>query len=535
MSNQTPPYHFVQASLPAEAADCVKAENSLQVPQTAQSTIIDLASDDPISRDNLVMSREGDSDVRSSSSHSEIKTESEAGPEDELKQMSADKVLPQEVGSSTKAADTDETISISSEESEANMSIQHDELYGEHGPEGTVGVGLDPAHGNGSPPTSVPSSKETPSSADSSATMPAEVKDRLETWYAKHGRYLPPCASTAMPDKLYGRNAAGETAIFVHKSGERLQARMYPVDNVQLRKGEWPKQRIIVATGPTHGPYIIRFTTQQNSAARGTGYKIWLGVSGRDKDGFESQASVYKQYPSTGKVDAKGKSEVKKGTNPNGIIPKPGFCGNQFYHADGTPKLGGKKRQPVPGRTSTAANGIEPSSTGYRQSSYEFRPAKRQKQAEESPTDYRKLLAAFSTHGGPSSSRIRSEQASSDQKAVAATSSHSEELVEHAQNNAVFLFYSKDSPQPRARLFSACNSVQKLFAQAIAGDVFPDDTKAAKVLSVRIGGRQKAIGIVETDVEDFENLAQAILQASHWAPSKNGYEGSCTVEVRSKV
>jgi hypothetical protein len=55
--------------------------------------------------------------------------------------------------------------------------------------------------------------------------------------------------------------------------------------------------------------------------------------------------------------------------------------------------------------------------------------------------------------------------------------------MEHIQNNAVFLFYAKKSPQPRARLFSACDTLQKLFAQAIAGDIFEEDSVEVRAKS----------------------------------------------------
>ena len=534
MSDQTPAYHFVQDSLLAEPAKHGRSEPSVPFRKAGESAVLDLTSDDPINRDNLASHRDVAAASKTTSVASAIEPEINLEAEDELTHETTDVTLAPKDIAQTKAIDTDDTISISSEESDDNMSIPHGELYDENHPRDAVEGDLDLPLGSGSPPTSVPSSHETSSNTASATAMPAEVKEKLEAWYAKHGRYLPPCASTALPDKLYSRNASGEMAFFVHKSGVRLQACMYPIDNVQLRKGEWPKQRIIVVTGPSRGPYIIRFTTQQNSALIGSGYKIWLGVNGGDKDGFESQASVYKQYPSTGKVHAKVKPKVKKAINPKPIVGGLGFKGNQFYHADGTPKRDVKRRHPTSGQTLTAANSSEAYSSEKTRSNYDFRPAKRQKHAEESPADYTKLLAAFSTHGDPTSGRVRAMPVPGDQTTGRATGRNQGELEDHIRNNAVCLFYAKDSPQPRARLFSTCNSVEKLFAQAIAGDVFQEGTKAAKVLSVRIGGQQKAVGIVETDEEDFENLVQALMQASHWIPSKNGYQGSCTVEVRSK-
>jgi hypothetical protein len=100
-------------------------------------------------------------------------------------------------------------------------------------------------------------------------------------------------------------------------------------------------------------------------------------------------------------------------------------------------------------------------------STYYFRPSKRLKQDEESPANYGKLLAAFSSsaeHGVHQEIRPL----------------ESNKVIEHIQNNAVFLFHLEKSLQPRTRLFNACNTIQNLFAQALTGDVFDEDTTERK-------------------------------------------------------
>ena len=119
----------------------------------------------------------------------------------------------------------------------------------------------------------------------------------------------------------------------------------------------------------------------------------------------------------------------------------------------------------------------------------------------------------------------------------------------HIHNNVVFLFYSVTSPVPRVRLFGACDSIYKLFAQAVAGDVFEDnDGHGAKaggvrVLSLRFGeartgkGNARDILVVEDDEEDFDSLLESIKAKDWWTTGRTAadVEGSGTIEVRAKV
>ena len=379
--------------------------------------------------------------------------------------------------------DRDETVSVTSDESDGNVSIQHGGLNHE-----TESI---PVHPDSKKDGNVPGSAE----------MPPEAKAQLDAWYAIRGRGMPPCATSTPPEYLNSRNVSGEPSYFIHKSGELLKVCTYSLSDVLIPKNTPSKQRIIVAQGRTQGPFIIKFASQKNLRNIGTSYKIWRGVKGGDKNGFEPIPSVFKRYKSTGSKPKKPTHDVKKVA----LKTTGGFRGNQFYAADGTPKSGIDSK-----------NDLNVTSLSAQTSSYDFRPSKRQKQDEESSANYSKLLAAFSSSAEP-------------------TSSHREDFIEHMQNNAVFLFYSKKSPQPRARLFSACNTMQKLFAQALAGDVFDQDMTAAKVLSMRVAGQQKPKAVVEDDEQDFEDVVEALKAASCWVSSKDGKtSGSCTVEVRAR-
>ena len=103
-------------------------------------------------------------------------------------------------------------------------------------------------------------------------------------------------------------------------------------------------------------------------------------------------------------------------------------------------------------------------------------------------------------------------------------------------------------------MFGICDTVEKLFAQAMAGSVFSamqdDDPKgtgkktkgrssAAKVLSVTLGGGgggRKRIAVAEEDQEDFDSVVEAVAEMGWWSRGEQGeIVGSGTLEVRAFV
>jgi hypothetical protein len=116
------------------------------------------------------------------------------------------------------------------------------------------------------------------------------------------------------------------------------------------------------------------------------------------------------------------------------------------------------------------------------------------------------------------------------------------EIDAHIRENTVVLFYADSSysphPPPRPRMISACNTSNKLFAQASAGSVFRSSHAAGKtrVLSLRFNNQAELIPVVEEDEEDFESFIMTLRQASCWSRDDIGkMTGSCTVEVRARV
>ena len=103
-------------------------------------------------------------------------------------------------------------------------------------------------------------------------------------------------------------------------------------------------------------------------------------------------------------------------------------------------------------------------------------------------------------------------------------------------NNVVLLFYPEADGPPRVRLLGNCDNVQKLFAQALAGDVFGDGGgSGTRVLALTFGGgQQKSRSLVEDDDQDYDDLVAALKGLDCWFIEEGVLQGSLTVEVRAK-
>ena len=336
------------------------------------------------------------------------------------------------------------------------------------------------------------------------------------------------------------KSTGGRPTEWHHKDGERLDVKLYGLPDIKCKKGY--SYRAIVASGPTHGPYLIWYAGRTSTGAT---YKIWYGLSGGDTYGFEETASILKgsKVADTTASVATAPGQVGREANnnknktaqkKNAKKPENPTWARQSYTADGTARITTNVLRPKPAPPQTCVPDI---SSEYRKSSHLSTSHKRKRHSAE-PTDYNKLLASFSRTVEPAA---HGSQASRQAPQLAShrpdTQVPPEGLDQHIQNNAVFLFYPAQHPaqqQPRVRLFTACNSSQKLFAQALAGDLFAGPS-STKVLSVRIGGQTESRAVVQDDELDFQDLVTAIKGARCWAGDKEGLVvGSCTVEVRAK-
>jgi hypothetical protein len=333
--------------------------------------------------------------------------------------------------------------------------------------------------------------------------MPENIRQVINEWCDREGPSYKldslPCATITHYNTL-SRSSGGRPVAWEHVNGEKLKVSMYPLRGTVVKYGAQDKN-IVVAQGQSLKPCLISYVPGGANTEM-VRFRIWKGIEG-DKDGYEQGYSVKKIFlaksATGGKTTPKNKSVPLQKRKSLPRFPKT-ETDEKYIQSDLTTR---KRKRPDDDLDSSLIIGQSPSKqlrTRNRDSSTTTRP---------SP------LA----------------------------------IKNHIQNNAVFLFYSQNSETPRVRLLSACDTVQKLFAQAIAGDLFDDTGGIAlkkggggKVLSIRFGCIRKEteisknISVVEEDEEDFEALIRAIEARDWWFGGKSGdlVEGSGTVEVRAK-
>jgi hypothetical protein len=343
------------------------------------------------------------------------------------------------------------------------------------------------------------SSSPTTLDAESMDHLPQQLKDLLERWYEKHGRILPPCVRHyTAPINL---SQKGAPASWWHVSGEPLKAKIFRFHDDHIESAN--SHGIIVAEGSTKGPYLVRWSGKSGG---GSNYKIWLGIGGGDSKGFELEPSVQKSFTDASKPMKDLPSSAKLG-HPSSLDKKlnssvGNFRGNQYC---------------APPTLSESKGGAYSSGS----------QTKRKREHEGMNADL--FLRSF-----PSTKQPK-RAPSSDKQANKVEAQALPDFSSYVKDNTVLLFYPKHGGPPRVRLFGSCDSIHKLFAQALAGDVFSEPPPATKVLSLRFGGGMSMTQpLVEDDSQDFEDLAKSINAASCWTTDGEKIQGSCTLEVRSK-
>jgi hypothetical protein len=334
--------------------------------------------------------------------------------------------------------------------------------------------------------------------------LPDNIKHLINQWCDRAG---PSCKLESLPfgtgnhPSTLIRTPKGRPVAWEHKDGSKLTVSMYPLRGTELKYGAGFRKRVMVAQGPNLEPSIIAYV-QTRSMEKQASYRIWKGIEG-DKDGFEQDYSVKKIFLTKSATSRKSAPKVK----PVAVQQRESLSRSQKTETH----VKDIKSEPTSRKRKRPDDDLDSSMAIGRSPSKQLRPRDRRSSSITRPP----LLS----------------------------------VEKYIQNNAVFVFYSPGSKTPRVRLFSACDTVQKLFAQAVAGDVFDDsggtplkNSRGGKVLSIRFGGIRresetfKNILVVEEDEEDFEALVRAIEAKDWWVKGKSGHlvEGSGTVEVRAK-
>ena len=202
--------------------------------------------------------------------------------------------------------------------------------------------------------------------------------------------------------------------LWKYKDGRRLQAKLYilPLSSrpgsLQMRK------RVIIVRGKDIGPRIVAPRPGADATVLKGAAKIRLGLDGGDQYGLEKGISVFNEYATGARV-----TNVPR-------IPTPPY---DRSHADGSQQE--KLSRP---------------------------PTKRLRPDLDS---FKYLSSAWPT-------QLKAAMAVPRKSSVMALLSLRPNLL----HKLVCFFYASDQPAPRFRLFNACDTPQKLFAQATAGELF---------------------------------------------------------------
>jgi hypothetical protein len=304
------------------------------------------------------------------------------------------------------------------------------------------------------------------------------------------------------------------------------------------------------------------------------------------------------RWPVQRSADAMSHNPVKKAWDDSDnrfsndvfrLRPKSKFFGNQFYDKEGNPLTAGARKrlaaqyaagsnevvrvnnpssdntQPSIGHTIasqfTTSRIFKPASTvqdrslraiirnehSTESSSNPAGPTKRSdrkrkrdevsESTNQEETDDEDLLASFRSPLSPASIRPTSIQRQLAKSVtpislLESTLSGPEAFI---RTHTTFIFYSHhDKPEPKARSFEKCDSIQKLFNQALTKDVFVRPSPRA--ITASIDGGRAQVSLAEDDEDDFKDLMNALRQADCWKADANGHvTGTCTVEIRERA
>ena len=118
--------------------------------------------------------------------------------------------------------------------------------------------------------------------------MPECIASQLETWYCNMNAVIPPpCAVGAQLARRIKPFRPGLPVFFSYKGVEEMSVMAYELDRFEGNINRF----IIVAEGPTKGPFIIQCRQFQNRKSLPLSYHIWEGVNG-PLEGFELEPSI---------------------------------------------------------------------------------------------------------------------------------------------------------------------------------------------------------------------------------------------------
>jgi hypothetical protein len=138
-------------------------------------------------------------------------------------------------------------------------------------------------------------SQQTGSSGLLVARPPERVALQLEEWYTHMGRLVPP-PCTVGPITAQGINKwkSGQPVLWSYKGLEEMSVTYYTLDGSKQDKSHY----ILVAQGPTKGPFIVKCIQNSGRNSPPVAYHIWEGLNSASiyrSRGFERKPSISKR------------------------------------------------------------------------------------------------------------------------------------------------------------------------------------------------------------------------------------------------
>ena len=420
--------------------------------------------------------------------------------------------------------------------------------------------------------------------------LPAHLNDQLEHWYSRHGRSVPKCvlrrSAGAMADLSLRRNSK-EPVTWLHRSGVPLHVAWYELPG-------WSKSedsanhspKLIVVSGPDVAPRIVSYLNTggyvANIKERGVVYRVWRGVVG-DMDGFETAPSVIKisrakvtrslksaplivrPRPSSSNVvhmpAIREESERARKPNARYLFESPHAQPSRKRRrsitlldvedelSDSTALLNNfmkappfkiRDEAPFPSKSM----GVKPryacylcdiTQTERKLVRYHIRKQHSVTTPDESrilPVDAVSVSASVSI---PAARRTQPQQEVKPEPGNNAPKvSTPSDFDAHIKNNTALIFFSARNQRVRTRTFAACDTIQKLFAQATAGEVFNREQSRVLEVQLEINGKDEELPIVEDDEQDYNDFVSQLQSSSSWEFVDGRVEGECIVFVVEK-
>jgi hypothetical protein len=136
--------------------------------------------------------------------------------------------------------------------------------------------------------------QQTGSSGVLVARPPERVALQLEEWYTRMGRLMPPpCAVGPKTAKDINKWKSSQPVLWSYKGLEEMSVTSYTLDG----SGQGKNRYILVAQGPTKGPFIIKCIQNSGRNSPPVAYHIWKGLDSAGihrVGGFERKPSISK-------------------------------------------------------------------------------------------------------------------------------------------------------------------------------------------------------------------------------------------------